>query len=92
MMRAKYESGSGCPGTCLTGCSVLERIDLRHFKCFDLLKLPLRTLTLLSGVNASGKSSVLQVLVLLQQTMREHQWSRRLMLNGSPIRLGPSPT
>ena len=67
---------------------MLERIDLRHFKCFEVLKLPLRTLTLLSGVNASGKSSVLQALVLLHQTMREHEWSSRLMLNGSTISLG----
>lgn len=67
---------------------MLTRIDLRHFKCFELLKLPLAPLTLLSGSNASGKSSVLQALVLLHQTMREHEWSTRLMLNGSAIRLG----
>ena len=67
---------------------MLTRIELRHFKCFSLLKLPLRPLTLLSGVNASGKSSVLQGLVLLHQTIREHEWSTRLMLNGSAIRLG----
>jgi len=57
-------------------------------KCFDLLRLPLAPLTLLSGANASGKSSVLQALVLLHQTMREHEWSMRLMLNGGSIRLG----
>ncbi len=45
-------------------------------------------MTLLSGPNASGKSSVLQALVLLHQTMREHEWSTRLMLNGSSIQLG----
>jgi len=67
---------------------VLRRIDLRHFKCFTLLKLPLCPLTLLSGANASGKSSVLQALALLHQTMREHEWSSRLMLNGSVVRLG----
>jgi len=67
---------------------VITRIDLRHFKCFDILKLPLSPLTLLSGTNASGKSSVMQALVLLHQTMREHEWSPRLMLNGSAIRLG----
>ena len=67
---------------------MLRRIDLRHFKCFTLLKLPLCPLTLLSGANASGKSSVLQALVLLHQTMREHEWSTRLMLNGSAVRLG----
>jgi len=45
-------------------------------------------LTLLSGINASGKSSIVQSIVLLHQTMREQEWSRRLMLNGSVISLG----
>ena len=67
---------------------MLTRIDLRHFKCFETLKLPLCALTLLSGANASGKSSVMQALVLLHQTMREHEWSSRLMLNGAAVRLG----
>lgn len=67
---------------------MITRLDLGHFKCFKLLRLPLGPLTLLSGSNASGKSSVLQALVLLHQTMREHEWSTRLMLNGTAIRLG----
>ena len=67
---------------------MLTQIDLRHFKCFESLKLPLRPLTLLSGANASGKSSLMQALVLLHQTMREHEWSSRLMLNGATVRLG----
>ena len=67
---------------------MLQQIELRYFKCFALLKLPLGPLTLLSGANASGKSSVMQALVLLHQTIREHEWSRRLMLNGASVRLG----
>ena len=67
---------------------MLTRIDLRHFKCFETLKMPLCPLTLLSGPNASGKSSVIQAIVLLHQTMREHEWSSRLMLNGATVRLG----
>lgn len=67
---------------------MLNQIDLRCFKCFELLKLPLAPLTILSGPNASGKSSVLQSLVLLHQTMREHEWLTRLILNGDGIRLG----
>ncbi len=67
---------------------MITRLDLRHFKCFRELKLPLGPLTLLSGVNASGKSSVLHALGVLQQTIREHEWSRRLMLNGVSVRLG----
>ena len=67
---------------------MLNQIELRCFKCFELLKLPLAPLTLLSGPNAAGKSSVLQSLVLIHQTMREHEWSTRLILNGDGIRLG----
>ncbi len=67
---------------------MFTRIDLEHFKCFTILKLPLRPLTLLSGVNASGKSSVLQALALLHQTIRDHEWSSCLMLNGSAVNLG----
>ena len=67
---------------------MITLLDLQHFKCFELLHLPLAPLTLLSGTNASGKSSILQSLVLLHQTIKEHEWSRRLMLNGNSIRLG----
>lgn len=67
---------------------MLTRIDLENFKCFRTLKLPLCPLTLLSGTNASGKSSVVQALALLHQTMREHEWSSRLVLNGCAVRLG----
>ena len=67
---------------------MLTRLDIEYFKCFEILRLPLAPLTLLSGSNASGKSSVLQALVLLHQTMREHEWSTRLMLNGDAVRMG----
>lgn len=67
---------------------MLEQLELRHFKCFEKLDLPLGRLTLLSGANASGKSSALQALVLLHQTIREHEWSTRLMLNGESLQLG----
>ena len=67
---------------------MIKQLDLKTFKCFELLRLPLGPLTLLSGTNASGKSSVLQSLVLLNQTMLENEWSTRIMLNGSAAELG----
>ncbi len=67
---------------------MLQEIELRFFKCFPHVKLPLSPLTLLSGENASGKSSVMQALVLLHQTIRDHEWSKRLILNGMSVRLG----
>ena len=67
---------------------MINRLDLTTFKCFDLLRLPLGSLTLLSGTNASGKSSILQALVLPHQTMQENEWSTRLILNGTAADLG----
>lgn len=67
---------------------MLELLELRQFKCFELLRLPLSNLTILSGTNASGKSSILQALMLLHQTMRDHEWSDRLVLNGEVAQLG----
>ena len=67
---------------------MIRQLELRHFKCFERLELPLRALTVLSGANAAGKSTVVQPLVLLHQTMLDHEWSRRLALNGRAARLG----
>ena len=67
---------------------MIKRLDLETFKCFELIRLPLGRLTLLSGTNASGKSSILQALVLLHQTMLENEWSTRIALNGSVTNLG----
>jgi predicted ATPase len=67
---------------------VLRRLDIEHFKCFETLRLPLSSLTILSGLNASGKSSAMQPLVLLHQTFREFEFSPRLRLNGNDLRLG----
>jgi predicted ATPase len=67
---------------------MLTAIEIESFKCFQKLALPLRPLTLLSGRNASGKSTVLQALVLLHQTAVEAEWSTELRLNGALVKLG----
>jgi predicted ATPase len=59
-----------------------------HFKCFESALVPLTPLTLLTGLNASGKSSLIQVLVLLSQTIKANPFSRRLLLNGAGANLG----
>ena len=63
-------------------------LDLQYFKCFEILKLPLRPLTLLAGANGSGKSSVLHALALLHQTMHRRNYSGAIELNGNVVRLG----
>ena len=70
---------------------MLTRIDLKNFKCFERLNLPIAPLTLLTGLNASGKSSVLQALALFNQTLREDEHSTSLVLNGSTVKMGMVP-
>jgi len=67
---------------------VIREISLEHFKCFERLSLPLGGLTLLAGVNASGKSTVVQALALLHQSVVEAEWSGALVLDGSAVQLG----
>jgi predicted ATPase len=67
---------------------MLTQLNLRNFKCFENQQLHLSPLTLLTGFNSAGKSTVLQSLCVLHQTVIEQQWSNELMLNGSTISLG----
>ena len=51
-------------------------------------KLSLKPLTVFCGANSSGKSSLIQSILLLVQTMRHHDRDLPLVLNGEYIRLG----
>lgn len=67
----------------------IEAIALTNFKAFDEVEVPLGALTLLSGLNGSGKSSVVQALGLLRQsldggTLREGE----IALNGPLVEIG----
>ena len=71
---------------------MLRAIELDAFKCFTKLRLELRPLTLLAGVNAAGKSTVIQSLLLLHQALADGgaQGVRRknLPLGGALVSLG----
>ena len=69
---------------------MLSSLHIENLKCFPALSLPLAPLTLLTGFNAAGKSTALQPLLLLAQTMRSGGASRRVPLNGSLTKLGTS--
>ena len=55
---------------------MLTSIRLENFKCFELLELQPRRITVLIGPNGAGKSSVLQALMFLRQSLgqEEPQW------------------
>lgn len=63
---------------------MLTQIKIQGFKCFDEIELSLKNLNLLTGVNSSGKSSVIQAILLL---MQQKDYGRN-PLNGKYTRLG----
>lgn len=69
---------------------MIDAIHLRSFKCFEKLDLPLAPLTLLTGLNAGGKSSIIQAMLLLKQSRGSMRIPGNiyLCLNGSDIDLG----
>jgi|SRR5579885_563816 predicted ATPase len=65
------------------------QLHLQNFKCFAYQTLQLKPLTLLSGLNSSGKSSVLQALVLLRQSYQQGLLPEKgLALNGDLVHIG----
>lgn len=67
---------------------MIDRIILKNFKCFEHLILPLSPLTLLTGFNAGGKSSAVQGLLILSQTLRRCITFDSLAINGDLVALG----
>lgn len=66
----------------------LERLVLSNFKCHAALDLPLGDLTVLTGFNSAGKSSIHQALALLAQSTIDDQPPKTLSLKGSLVDLG----
>src|ERR1039458_4887050 len=68
---------------------MIQSIQLTNFKCFEHQNVPLRALTLLAGLNSSGKSTIIQALLLLRQSYQENLLpSVGLTLNGKLVQLG----
>lgn len=68
---------------------MIENIQLRNFKCFLDQEVSAGPLTIFSGLNGSGKSSVIQSLLLLRQTyLASPQGPSRLVSAGRLVDLG----
>lgn len=68
---------------------MLNHIGLHNFKAFNEVEVELGTLTLLSGLNGSGKSTILQALGLLRQSFdARFLLDGSLALNGDLVELG----
>lgn len=69
---------------------MLSYLRLKNFKSAKDLGVELKPLTVLAGLNGSGKSSVLQAIALLKQTLDQPGPKRTIPLRGPLVRLGRS--
>jgi predicted ATPase len=70
---------------------VIDRLTITNFKAFASADVSLAPYTLLSGLNSSGKSTVLQALALLRQAqgrLHDYDDSSGIPLNGELVELG----
>lgn len=66
----------------------MDCLIIENFKCFRSFELPTAPLTILTGFNAAGKSSALQSILLMSQTLRRGLGTDKLVLNGPLAQLG----
>lgn len=73
---------------------MIKSISLENYKCFEKLKvddkeeLEIAPLTVLCGVNSSGKSSIINSLLLQKQSYEDNSISNNMKLNGDYVKSG----
>lgn len=67
---------------------MIDTIEIRNFKCFEYINADVRPLTVLSGINGMGKSSFMQALLLLRQSVLGPSGKVKAELNGGLVNLG----
>lgn len=69
---------------------MIKGLHLHNFKSAEDLNIQLRPLTLLAGLNGSGKSSVLQSISLIKQSLDIDASAKTIVLDGEFVQLGRS--
>ncbi|NOR49159.1 MAG: DUF3696 domain-containing protein [Methanosarcinaceae archaeon] len=68
---------------------MIKSIHLKNFKGFeDTKKIDFKPLTILCGTNSSGKSTIIQSILMLKQTFESQSIYKTILLNGQFVHLG----
>lgn len=68
---------------------MIKSIALENFKCYqEKVTFPMARINILYGMNGRGKSTILQSLLLLNQTLSEKNTISRLLLKGKTLNVG----
>lgn len=71
---------------------MIDALEITNYKAFEKAKIPIKPITIFLGANSVGKSSIIQLLLLLQQTGKEDikSYTSALKLYGGYVNLGDS--
>ena len=68
---------------------MIDKIKFKNYKAFDEGEIEIRPLTFLLGANSSGKSSILHLFLMLEQTISNaDKYNAALKTNGHSVSLG----
>lgn len=67
---------------------MVEKIELENFKCFQFAEINLKALNIFSGINGMGKSTAIQSLLLLKQSLQQDYLPNNISLNGDYVNIG----
>lgn len=68
---------------------MINSIVIKNFKLYkEYTTIPLSKINLFTGINGKGKSTVLQVFLILSQSALKNRSTHKITLNGSNVKLG----
>jgi predicted ATPase len=67
---------------------MISNVKIKNFKVLKDVELKMSNMTILSGLNSMGKSSLIQVLLLFRQYFEKKGIENGLLLNGNYINIG----
>ena len=67
---------------------MINKLKLKNFKCFKDIDISQNYLNVYSGLNSSGKSTTIQSLLLLKQSIQQGYFPKNINLNGDYICIG----
>jgi hypothetical protein len=67
---------------------MIQKISFENYKAFEKGEIKLKPITILLGANSVGKSSIINLLLMLQQTANSGTYKSALRLNGENVSMG----
>jgi predicted ATPase len=67
---------------------MIQKISFQNYKAFEIGEIKLKPITILLGANSVGKSSIINLLLMLQQTANSINYKSALRLHGENVSMG----